>query len=349
MALKQVGLLTQNLMADLKKDTSNDSSFAIKYKTTNVKKLQDLRVVKGVPYKGIESLKNTGFQHSVLFDCFQKIKKAIEEDYFIILGFPSNMISSGLREIIALLCKYQIPQCIVTTAGAIEEDIIKQNIPFRVFDKEISDQALKDAGINRTQNILCPNSGYVWFQKHLYRLSQKYPSFFKTDPIEIAYRLGLNATSEDSFLYWCVKKNILVVPLNIEDGAIGDFFVVQTHQKLKANAPFPSINTNVNLYTYLKLIERKNKKTCAIICGAGSPKHFILNGLIPFGGADLTIYLNNEHWATGCNSGATIEESISWGKSSKEGSHLKVHGDFNWTFYLLATQLLKLKNAQFGI
>ena len=43
----------------------------------------------------------------------------------IFLGYTSNMISCGNREIIRYLCEHKMIDCIVTTGGGIEEDFMK--------------------------------------------------------------------------------------------------------------------------------------------------------------------------------------------------------------------------------
>jgi deoxyhypusine synthase len=43
----------------------------------------------------------------------------------IFLGYTSNMVSCGLRDIIRYLCEHKMVDCIVTTCGGIEEDFIK--------------------------------------------------------------------------------------------------------------------------------------------------------------------------------------------------------------------------------
>ena len=43
----------------------------------------------------------------------------------IFLGYTSNMGSCGVREVIRFLCKHKMVDCIVATAGGIEEDFIK--------------------------------------------------------------------------------------------------------------------------------------------------------------------------------------------------------------------------------
>lgn len=43
----------------------------------------------------------------------------------IFLGYTSNMVSCGMREIIRYLAQHKMIDCIVTTTGGIEEDIMK--------------------------------------------------------------------------------------------------------------------------------------------------------------------------------------------------------------------------------
>ena len=48
-----------------------------------------------------------------------------EERCTIFLGYTSNMISCGNRDIIRYLCEHKMIDCIVTTGGGIEEDFMK--------------------------------------------------------------------------------------------------------------------------------------------------------------------------------------------------------------------------------
>jgi deoxyhypusine synthase len=43
----------------------------------------------------------------------------------IFLGYTSNMISCGMREYIRFLVQHKMVDCLVSTAGGIEEDFIK--------------------------------------------------------------------------------------------------------------------------------------------------------------------------------------------------------------------------------
>jgi len=68
----------------------------------------------------------------------------------IFLGYTSNMISSGVREVIRYLCQHKLVDVIVTTAGGIEEDFIKCLAPtYCVGDFSLSGRELRLKGQNR--------------------------------------------------------------------------------------------------------------------------------------------------------------------------------------------------------
>lgn len=52
----------------------------------------------------------------------------IKSNCTIFLGYTSNMISCGMREYIRFLVQHKMVDCLVSTAGGIEEDFIKCNI-----------------------------------------------------------------------------------------------------------------------------------------------------------------------------------------------------------------------------
>ena len=82
----------------------------------------------------------------------------------IFLGYTSNLVSSGLRETIRFLVQHKLVDCIVTTAGGIEEDFIKCLCPTLIGDFGLKGTMLRDKGINRIGNLLVPNNNYCKFE-----------------------------------------------------------------------------------------------------------------------------------------------------------------------------------------
>jgi deoxyhypusine synthase len=82
----------------------------------------------------------------------------------IFLGYTSNQISCGQREVIRFLVQHKMVDVVVTTAGGIEEDIIKCFQPTYMGDFQLSGRDLRKRGINRIGNLLVPNKNYCEFE-----------------------------------------------------------------------------------------------------------------------------------------------------------------------------------------
>ena len=92
-------------------------------------------------------------------------------------------MSSGNREIIRYLAQHKLVDCLVTTAGGIEEDFIKTHAPFFLADFRLDGAALRRKGINRIGNLLAPNERYIWFEEFfqpvLKELLDEFPFFVR--------------------------------------------------------------------------------------------------------------------------------------------------------------------------
>jgi len=88
-----------------------------------------------------------------------------EEKCKIYLGYTSNLVSSGLRESIRFLVQHKKVDVLVTTAGGIEEDIIKKLAPTYIgsFNRH-NGQLLRKIACNRIGNLIVPNDNYCKFE-----------------------------------------------------------------------------------------------------------------------------------------------------------------------------------------
>lgn len=74
------------------------------------------------------------------------------------------MISCGVRETIRFLVQHRLVDVIVTTAGGIEEDLMKCLAPHFMGDYGLKGRDLRLRGINRIANLLVPNNNYCLFE-----------------------------------------------------------------------------------------------------------------------------------------------------------------------------------------
>ncbi|KAK3436315.1 hypothetical protein EUGRSUZ_C00926 [Eucalyptus grandis] len=206
----------------------------------------------GVDYhRLLKSMVSTGFQASNLGDAIEVVNQmldwrlsdeAITEDCGeeerdqayresvrckVFLGFTSNLVSSGVRDTIRYLVQHHMVDVVVTTAGGIEEDLIKCLAPTYKGDFSLPGALLRSKGLNRIGNLLVPNDNYCKFEDWIIPIfdqmlrEQKEENVLWT-PSRLIARLGKEINDERSYLYWAYKNNIPVFCPGLTDGSLGD-------------------------------------------------------------------------------------------------------------------------------
>lgn len=299
---------------------------------------------KGINYPEIvKSFSSTGFQASNLHRAIEITNKMIDEKAFIFLGYTSNMVSSGLRDIFRYLIKNKKVNVVVTTGGGIEEDFIKCLGKFTLGDFRASGNELRKKGINRIGNIYASNNRYIEFEsfvqpilEELYQ-EQKEKGIMHT-PSDIIWKLGERISNEESIYYWAWKNKTRVFCPTITDGALGD------------NIYFFKFKHNDFIIDIAEDVKRLNdttiglKKSGLLILGAGVVKHSILNANMLRNGADYAVYINTSQEYDGSDSGALPEEAVSWGKILPSAESVKVFADATIVFPILVAESFAKKN-----
>ena len=282
----------------------------------------------------LDAYTTTGFQATHLGIAIDIVKRMRADKVTIFLGYTSNVVSSGLREIIAYLTQRKLVHVLVTTAGGVEEDIIKTLKPFVLSSFEQDNKALRTKGVNRIGNILVPNDRYIAFEKLMTPfLTQLYEEQKTTGNIisttEFCRRLGLLVKDERSILYWAAKNDVPVICPALTDGSIGDmiFFFKHEHPEFKLDIADDIVTMND--------LAINAPETGAIILGGSLPKHHIMNANMMREGTKYTVYVTTAHPGDGSNAGARPEEAVSWGKQSFEARSITVEGDATIIFPLL--------------
>ncbi|XP_042361361.1 deoxyhypusine synthase-like [Plectropomus leopardus] len=166
------------------------------------------------------------------------VSGSVEEDHStcpcqmsctIFLSYTSNLISSGIRETIRYLTEHKMVDVLVTSAGGIEEDLIKCLGPVYLGAFTLNGKDLYNKGHNRNGNTLMVEENYVRFDSWMMPILKQMLLEQKTQgtnwtPSKVIHRLGKEIDNPESVYYWAYKNNIPVFCPALTDGAIGDMF-----------------------------------------------------------------------------------------------------------------------------
>jgi deoxyhypusine synthase len=284
----------------------------------------------------------------------------------IFLAYTSNQISCGQREVIRFLVQHQMVDVLVTTAGGIEEDLIKCFQPTYLGDFKLGGRELRQQGINRIGNLLVPNKNYCEFEDWVTPLieqmhqeqDEKWLQWaqqlvaaataangsssdshsideserFVWTPSKFIRRLGLEINNEDSVLYWAAKNDIPVFCPALTDGSVGDMLYFHSYKR-----PGFVLDIAEDIRAINDLAIRSHA-TGMIILGGGLIKHHTCNANLMRNGADFSVYINTGQEFDGSDSGASPDEAISWGKIRITAKPVKVCCDATIAFPLIVSQ-----------
>jgi len=283
--------------------------------------------------------------------CFSYPESREKRSLTIFLGYTSNLVTSGLRDVFRYLAQHDLIDCIVTSAGGIEEDFVKCLKPTLLGSFKLSGSELRKHGINRAGNLLIPNENYCAFEDWLMPIldeclleQKEQDSNFNWTPSKLIHRLGKEINNEESIYFWCYKNKIPVFCPALTDGSLGDMLYFHSVR----NSPGIRLDIVEDL-KFINTLAVKSSKTGVIILGGGVAKHHINNANLMRNGSDFTVYINTSLEFDGSDSGAEPDEAVSWGKIKGSTNAVKVTADATLVFPLIvAKTFAKYQNQKYN-
>jgi len=261
----------------------------------------------------------------------------------IFLGYTSNLVSSGLRSVLRYLVEHKHVSAIVTTAGGIEEDLIKCLGPTYLSSFTANGARLREEGMNRIGNLVVPNANYRLFEDWVVPildilLAEQIASRERGDEEELLWtpstviaRLGKEINDESSILYWAYKNSIPIFCPALTDGSLGDMLHFHTFK----TSPQRLIIDIVQDIRRINEFARSAKRAGVIILGGGLVKHHILNACLHRDGAESAVYINTAQEFDGSDAGARPDEAVSWGKIEAGADSVKVYCEATVVFPMI--------------
>ncbi|KAJ5775020.1 uncharacterized protein N7511_000031 [Penicillium nucicola] len=303
----------------------------------------------------VDNLAYTGFQGSAVSEAASIINdmRAFRDPETgdkttIFLGFTSNLISSGLRDTLRYLVKHKHVSAIVTTAGGVEEDLIKCLAPTYLGSFSTPGAGLRAKGLNRIGNLLVPNNNYCSFEDWVVPILDKMleeqeaakakaretgdeEDELHWTPSRITERLGREINHEDSVLYWAARNGIPVFCPALTDGSLGDMLYFHTFKSSPQRLRVDIVDDVRRINTMAVRATRAGM----IILGGGVVKHHIANACLMRNGAEHAVYVNTAQEFDGSDAGARPDEAVSWGKIKADAKSVKVYAEATAVFPMI--------------
>ncbi|KAL8993973.1 MAG: hypothetical protein Q9169_005946 [Polycauliona sp. 2 TL-2023] len=320
---------------------------------------QNARVVRGVEFNDhtnspltVEELVNNmatmGFQASAVSEAVRIANDMREwedpEDHArttVFLGYTSNLVSSGLRETLRYLVEHKHVSAIVTTAGGVEEDLIKCLAPTYLGSFSSLGAQLREQGMNRIGNLVVPNSNYCAFEDWVVPILDQMMAEVEASkdeeeplmwtPSTVIRRLGKEINDESSILYWAYRNDIPIFCPALTDGSLGDMLYFHSY-KTSPKVLDISITRDIRKINDMAM---KAKRAGMIILGGGLVKHHIANACLMRNGAESAVYINTAQEFDGSDAGARPDEAVSWGKIKADGDSVKVYAEATVVFPMI--------------
>ncbi|KAJ6131708.1 hypothetical protein N7471_006923 [Penicillium samsonianum] len=315
----------------------------------------------------VDNLAYTGFQGSAVAEAAQIINemRAFRDPETgnkttIFLGYTSNLISSGLRDTLRYLVKHNHVSAIVTTAGGVEEDLIKCLAPTYLGSFSTPGAGLRAKGLNRIGNLLVPNNNYCAFEDWVVpildkMLEEQEAAKIKAretgdeedelhwTPSRITERLGREIDHEDSVLYWAARNGIPVFCPALTDGSLGDMLYFHTYKSSPQRLRVDIVDDVRRINTMAVRATRAGM----IILGGGVVKHHIANACLMRNGAEHAVYVNTAQEFDGSDAGARPDEAVSWGKIKTDAKSVKVYAEATAVFpMIVAASFARAESTQ---
>jgi deoxyhypusine synthase len=304
----------------------------------------------------LSEMAETGFQGRKLGEVVDVWKQMIEEkNLTIIMGFAGSMSTTGQWKIIKWLIENRFIDVLVSTGANISEDI--QDFLHGYYQGHwlVDDKELFRHNIFRYYDVFTDGLKYRQMTEvirgFLNSLKENYP--YSSRELSAEFGKFLTNKKIDSILATAFKNKIPVFSPSIVDSEYG-IAAVLSKRKDKKNV----IVDQIKDFDELAKIGEKSENTGVIYIGGGVPKDFtqLLTAIVGILKGEkleyphkyaIQITTDSAQW--GGLSGCTFEESISWGKESKEGRNVQCYCDATIALPLVAHALAeRIKDKRKG-
>jgi len=281
-----------------------------------------------------EMKESGGYSAKPLGRSAEILGEMFNEEYTNFFSFPACLIAVGCRGVIKDIVKKNLFQCIITTCGTWEHDILRSHTDYFKGEFDMSDHDLLEKGLMREGNVVIQRKDYAVIEDFMMKmLNEIYEGDKEFSTYELSWEIG-KRLKEDSVLHWAYKNKIPVVVPGFTDGAPGThlFMFQQDHKDFKINTFKDELKLSDFVYD--------SEKLGALMLGGGISKHHVIWWAQFKDGLNRAVYMTSAAEWDGSLSGARLREAVSWGKVHPQAKYATIPGDVTINLPFLIAKFL---------
>ncbi len=273
----------------------------------------------------VDAFSGCSFQSRNLAHCAKIFLEMVRDpEAVIFMGISGALIPGGLRKVIRDLIHLNLVDVLVSTGANAFHDIY-EGLGHRHFkgSPEIDDYELDRLNVDRIYDTLVDDNIFAgvahWLADEIETLEPRPYS-----GREFMSLVGERVAEENSFVAEAARKGVPLYVPAMTDSAIG-MALAKHYARHRANGTGFTTDFTRDNYEIIQ-IKQKSSATGALYVGGGVPKNYIqqiqpmidvMYGRVE--GHRYAIQLTTDDPKWGGLSGCTLQESVSWGKISKQG------------------------------
>jgi deoxyhypusine synthase len=239
------------------------------------------------------------------------------ENVTVFLSFTGNLVSTGLRGLLAKFIERGFVDVIITTAGALDHDIAKSmggKYYLSYFD--VDDVEMSREGIHRIGNVAVRKEHYgPLIEKFVHSSLEELAKIKEEWGVrELLWEMGKRIDDEYSIIRAASKASVPIYVPGFVDGAFGTAILTYNEiQRTRAGGKQVRIDLLKDEHELMDIVY-SSKSLGALIIGGGISKHHVIWWSQFAGGLDYVVYVTMAIEWDGSLSGARPKEAITWGK-----------------------------------
>ncbi len=252
------------------------------------------------------------------------------------LSFTGNLISTGLRGVLAQAIREKLFNVVITTCGAVDHDIARSfgGEYYKGFF-EADDSQLHERGVHRLGNVFIPVESYgPLIERVVFKVMDELAAEKKSWSVrELLWEFGKRIDDENSILRAAYETRTPIYVPGIVDGSFGTALFMHSQ----------SSGVKLDLLADMKELADlvfTAKTSAALIIGGGISKHHTIWWNQFKDGLDYVVYVTTAVEYDGSLSGAHPREAISWGKVKPRSRRVVVYADATLVVPIIIAGLL---------